>query len=116
MKYISICVLYILLTLIGMTLIKMGGRSSDFYIQILHFIINIKILIGIFFYGLSFLLYTFVISKMQLSITMPLLAAINSCAIVIIGVVIFKEILNLGQVVGIAIVIIGVFVMGFFSK
>ncbi len=116
MKEIAFCVTYMLLSLAGMTFIKMGGHSSIYGIKIFNFIISIKTVIGIFFYGLSFLLYTFVISKMQLSIIIPIITAINTCAIVIIGILIFKEIVNLGQTVGIAIVIVGVFVMGFFSK
>lgn len=116
MKNICICVLYLLLTLTGMTLIKMGGQSLSHGIRISRFSISLMTLVGISLYGLSFLLYTFLISRMQISIVMPLLSAIHSCALVMVGVMIFHEVLNLGQMVGIAIVIVGVFVMGVLSK
>lgn len=116
MKDIFFCIAYMFLSLAGLTFIKMGGQSPVLGFHVWHFVISIKTFIGIFFYGLSFLLYTFVISKMQLSIIIPLLTAINCIAIVIIGITIFKEVINLGQIIGISFVLIGVFVMGLFSK
>ena len=116
MRNIALCAAYLLLSLIGMTLVKMGGRPPVSGIQILHFEVSIKTVIGMFFYGLSFLLYTFLVSRMTISIAMPALAAVSSCAIVVIGVIVFGEKLNAGQVAGIAIVIAGTFVMGIFSK
>lgn len=116
MKNIFFCVAYMILSLSGLTFIKLGGQSHVLGIHIGHFVISLKTFIGIFFYGLSFLLYTFVISRMQLSIIMPLLTAINCIAIVAIGISFFKEVINLGQIIGISIIVIGVFVMGIFSK
>ncbi|MCR4924825.1 MAG: hypothetical protein K5917_00895 [Clostridiales bacterium] len=116
MKNIVECVVYLLLALAGMTLIKMGGRSSGQFIHLLGFSVSLQTIAGMFFYGLSFLLYTFLISKMQLSITIPVLSMVSNCAVVMIGMIVFKEVLKPGQIVGITIMIAGVFIMGFFSK
>lgn len=100
----------------GMTLVKLGGQDKNALIHVNTIVVSYKTLIGIFSYGLSFLIYTFVISRMQISLAIPVLSALNSCAMVIIGIAIFKEQLTHGQMVGIIIVSIGVLIIGVFSR
>lgn len=111
-KDILLCCAYLALTLAGMSFIKLSGQDKNAGITICGMTIGLKFLIGVLFYGLSFLLFTFVISKMQVSLAIPILAAVNSCAMVLIGMVVFGEKLNVGQLIGIGIVVIGVFVLG----
>lgn len=116
-KEIVYLLIYLSLTLIGMTLIKMGASNEgNELFQIAGIAITQKLILGVFCYGLSFLMYTVVISQMQISLAMPIVAAANSVAIVIIGLTIFHEQLKLGQLVGIGIVLIGVLVIGLFSS
>ena len=115
-RTVLVCAAYLLFALVGMTLVKMGGQHPEADIRIGRFIISIKTAVGMFFYGLSFLMYTFLVSRLQISLALPVIAAVNSCAIVAIGVFVFGEQLNSGQLAGIAVVIAGVFVMGVFSR
>ena len=108
------CGVYLIIALIGTTLIKRGG-SEQAIISFSGLYISFKMIIGILFYGVSFLLYVFRISKMQISIVMPVLNALNSAAIVMIGVLLFKEKIVLGQAMGIVVVIFGVVLIGIYS-
>ncbi|SDA69954.1 Multidrug transporter EmrE [Butyrivibrio sp. INlla18] len=108
---------YLAFTLVGMTLIKMGANGKGRVLLELGFMkVTPTLILGILCYGISFLMYTVVISQMQISLAMPIVAAANSIAIVLIGLVIFKEVLNFGQLFGIGVVTIGVFIIGVFSK
>ena len=55
MKSIFIFTIYVLFSLAGLTLIKMGGNSSGYTIKMLQFNVSIKTIAGLFFYGMSFL-------------------------------------------------------------
>lgn len=109
--------IYIFFTLIGLTLIKMGaqGDGKEIY-QIIGFRLTPKLIIGVLCYGISFLLYIVVISQMQISLVIPIAAAINSIGTIIIGLSVFHERLVTGQMVGILIVIIGTLVIGIFGR
>lgn len=110
-------ILYVSIALAGVTLIKMGTQGGGKEIcQIMGFRLTPKLIIGVLCYGISFLLYIVVISQMQISLAIPIAAAINSIGIVIIGLSVFHEHLAVGQTVGIIIVIIGTLVIGIFSK
>ncbi len=85
-KDIIFCLIYLVLTLSGMTLIKMGNQQGgNILFQFGGIFITAKLILGIICYGFSFLFFTFIISKMQISLIIPLVAAINSVCIVIIG-------------------------------
>lgn len=115
-RNILVCAVYLALALIGSCFIKLGAESKGSSITLGGMTLGLKFFIGIFFYGCSFLLYTFVISKMQISLVIPILSALNSCAVVIIGMCLFGEKLNAGQLVGIGIVMCGVFLIGYYTK
>lgn len=116
-KEIVYCIIYLLLTLVGMTMIKIGSQSTDHQLfKIVNVLISPKMVMGIICYGCSFLMYIFIISQMQISLMLPILSALNSVSIVIIGLTVFKETLVPGQLIGIAIIIFGTSVIVFFSK
>lgn len=106
-------VFYIALSCTGLCLMKAGGAAG---ISILNFSVSYKMLAGMLCYGLSFLLYTYIVSKSQISILIPLLSAVNCCIIVAAGRIFFKEAINTGQTMGIAFVIVGTLLIGFFNK
>ncbi len=116
-KELFLILLYVALALIGTTLIKLGGHDEGRNLfQIAGISITQKLIIGVVFYGVSFLMYIVVLTQMQISLALPIASAVNSVAVVIIGLIIFHEQLNLGQMIGIGIVLVGVLVIGLFSK
>lgn len=116
MQRVFICAVYLFFTTMGTTMIKMGGQGSGGGIRLMGYFLPYKLAAGVFCYGLSFLLYTAVISRMQVSLAVPVLSALNVCIAVFIGLAVFKEHLRCGQLAGVGIVILGVFVIGCFSR
>lgn len=108
---------YVLVTLVGLTLIKIGAQGEGKEIlQIAGFRMTPELIAGVLCYGFSFLMYIVVISQMQISLVLPVAGAINSVGIVIIGLTMFHEHLAAGQMVGMALVVIGVLIIGIFSR
>ena len=111
-----LCAVYLFFTTMGTTLIKMGGQDCHNGIALMGYILSYRLLGGIFCYGFSFLLYTVVISRMQVSLAVPILSALNVCIAVSVGLLVFQEQLSYGQLAGVGIVVLGVFVIGCFSR
>lgn len=110
-------IVYVSISLAGLTLIKTGTQGGGKEIcQIMGFRLTPRLIIGVLCYGISFLLYIVVISQMQISLAIPIAAAINSIGVIIIGLMVFHEHLSIGQAAGIMIVIIGTLVIGLFSR
>lgn len=115
-KTIVVGIIYVCLALVGMTLIKMGGQDKTNGVAFGGIIIGVKTILGVLFYGLSFLIYTFVISQMQISLILPILSALNSLGIVVIGRTVFNEQLNVGQFIGVGILLLGIILIGVYTK
>ncbi len=113
---ILVCTLYLLLASVGMILIKSGHNTeSIFIIPFINVSLSIRIIIGILFYGLSFLVFTFYISKLSIGIVLPILSGFNSVIFVVIGYLIFKEHITTGQFAGIALIVTGTVFVGIFK-
>ena len=113
---IIICGLYLFLAIMGMTLIKSGHEmDSLFSIPFINASLSVRTIIGIVFYGLSFLVFTFYVSKLNIGIVVPTISGLNSVAVAIIGYMVFKENITPGQIVGIALIILGTVFVGVFK-
>lgn len=68
-------------------------------------------IIGYFYYMVSFLIYTLIITKFDLSYIVPLLGGIINISTFVIGVLIFQEKATVFSVVGCVFVVAGVFLI-----
>ncbi len=82
-----------------------GGINLDF---ISYVIKNPAIIIGLFFFGLAFIGYSFVLSKMQLSIAYPIMTGAGFLFVSIFSLVLFNESFNLLKIFGILFIFIGI--------
>jgi small multidrug resistance pump len=64
--------------------------------------------IGFILYFCSFIMWTKLLTKFNLSYLVPITGGISTTALVILGCIIFHEKLNIYQIIGIVAVIIGV--------
>lgn len=110
-----IYVLYILFSIGGLFLIKTGGTNTTIILSEKNISMNIdlKMVIGLMIYIISFLLYVWIIKNQNLSYIVPLTAGILNVISVIIGVVVLKEKISYIGVVGILFVIVGIVLMNF---
>lgn len=94
-----------------MILIKLGSSSSA-----IVELVNNKItlhptplnLVGIFLYGTSFFLYTYLVSKNDLGYIIPLTTGIVYVMIFVASFVIFKETFDLQKIIAISLILLGV--------
>ena len=94
-----------------MALGDLNFSFSGIFSAILNALQNAWILIGIFLYGVSFLLWLFIISKIQLNIAYPIIFSLQVILVAVASWLLFKEYLSLWQILGIAFMLVGVFLL-----
>lgn len=72
---------------------------------------NAWLVLGIFLFGTSFILWLFIISKVQLNFVYPITIAAQIILLAIASWLIFHEYLATWQIVGIAVIILGIFLL-----
>lgn len=110
---IILFILYVLLSSSGLILFKLGAGNANIHIHLFGLALNfsVKSIIGIICYGCSFILWMYIVSRMNLTLAMPLSIALVNTLVVIFSLVFLKEKITIIQAVGIFIVIIGVSIM-----
>ncbi len=113
MFYILLTV-YVLSTAGGLILIKLGSAQHaviDFVSNKLSFHPTLLNMLGLFLYGVSFILYTYLISKNELGFIIPLTTALVYILIFIASFVVFNESFTLQKILAITLILIGVILL-----
>jgi drug/metabolite transporter (DMT)-like permease len=109
---------FFLFTCAGMVFIKLGGQSHQhafLTVPIIDFRLSLISLIGFFLYGLSFLLYSSLLTKYELSFLNPVTIGITAILIAICAVIFFHETLTLVKIGGLLLILGGVLLINFFK-
>ena len=109
-----ICAIYLCLSVSGLTFMKLGsleGAKELLTIPIINMKISGLSLIGYTCYIFSFLLYTYIVTKFDLGIIVPLLAGIVNVLVMIVAVFVFKEKFNIYSCIGVCMIIVGIFLI-----
>lgn len=103
-------ILYVLLSSSGLILFKLGTTATNLSITLFSHTIAFswKMILGMFCYGCSFLLWMYIVSKMDLTIATPLSVALVNTLVLVGSCVILKEKISLLQGIGIFLVMLGV--------
>lgn len=114
MQFILV-VIYIILTLSGLVLMKLGGNPGSISMAEgnINFGISPISLIGLICYLCSFLLFTRVVVMFDLSYIMPLVTGIVQVLTLVSAKIIFKEDFTTQGIIGAIIIIIGIIIMNF---
>lgn len=115
-KYL-LTLIYILFTTCGITFMKLGGDSLKLSLS-KEFSLRMgrTTLLGFLFYIVSFLLWQKLLVKYDLSSMVPIVTGISQIIIIIIGYVIFKENVNIQNIIGAITIIVGIIIMTFGKK
>lgn len=100
--------IYIILSSSGLVLFKLGTSNTNILVTILGINISIKMIIGAMCYIFSFVLWLYIVSKMNLTVAMPLSVALVNTLVVVESCLILKEKISIMQGIGIFIIIFGV--------
>ncbi len=113
MKKYLLVLLFLVLTLSGLILMKLGGNAGTMSIESgnLSFSFNIVSLVGLICYILSFLVYTSIIVKFDLSYISPVTSGITQLGSLIAGIILFNENISIKSIIGIGLIIIGIIIM-----
>lgn len=113
MKKNILVVLYVILTILGLVLMKFGGNTGEINIldKCLEFSISFVSLLGFICYIMSFLIFTNIIVKFNLSYIMPVTSGIVQVLTLISGYIIFNEKVTGKGLIGALMVIIGIVIM-----
>lgn len=112
MQFVLICI-YIILTLAGLTLMKLGGNAGTIAVENgnMNFGISLVSLAGLVCYLCSFLLFTRIVVMFDLSYIMPLTTGIVQVLTLVLAKIVFKENFTWQSIIGASLVIIGVLIM-----
>lgn len=105
-----IIALYVVATSSALILLKFGtktGAPVTFLNNKPQFNLNLLVASGVMLYGLSFLVYTYLVSKYDLGYIIPLTTAFVYLIIFTASYFIFKEIFTATKVLGITLIVVG---------
>lgn len=111
---ISLTSLYVIFAVLGSTLLKLGGLEKYkilFSVPFVNINISFVTFIGFICYGISFLLYTVLLNKYDLSFISPLTVALVYIFLMITAFVVFKEPITLMKLGGSGLILTGILLM-----
>ena len=104
--------LYVIFAVLGSTLLKAGAEAHTlFTVPLINLSVSAVTLFGIFSYGLSFILYTILLSRLELSFVSPVTVGLVYVLLMLTAVLIFKEPITAQKISGSLLVLVGVLLM-----
>jgi len=111
---ILLLIAYVISTSGGLTLLKLGTSSGlpiSFVDNALKFNLNPFSIFGILLYGLSFVLYIYLISKFDLGFIIPVTTALVYIVIFTASFLIFHEVFTVLKIVAVSLIVTGVIIL-----
>lgn len=105
---------YAVATSLALIFLKLGTQSGPpvtFSDNKLHFNLGFYVVSGIILYGISFIIYTYLISKYDLGYIIPIATALVYVLIFVASFIIFKEAFTMLKIIGIACILIGLILL-----
>jgi drug/metabolite transporter (DMT)-like permease len=102
--------LYVLATTSALVVLKYGTKAGAIVHKVdgkLQLNFNIYVFLGLTLYGISFILYTFLISKYDLGYIIPLATAFVYISIVIASYFVFHEAFTTFKIIGLILILSG---------
>ena len=96
-----------ILVKIGATNLELNFAGKNLIISLISIMRNLPVMCGIFSYGVSFLMWIKVLSKVELSYAYPMVS-IGYVLIMIFSYFVLKENIGLIRIIGVFFIIIGV--------
>lgn len=105
--------LYVILASSGLILFKLGNINPNLNFKIFSMSIqfSLKTILGILCYGCSFLLWLYIVSRMNLTFAMPLSVALVNTSVIVGSRIFLNEKISFVQGIGIFLIILGVCIM-----
>lgn len=111
--------LYVLTTSSALIVLKLGSKTGAmvaFEGGKLQLNLTLLSIVGTILYGLSFLIYTFLVAKYDLGFIIPLVTGLVYVLIFVFSYFIFNESFSLVKIIAIALIVTGVTLMSMQGK
>jgi len=110
---IALIIVYVILSVSGLVLMKLGGNSGTISIanKELTFGISLISALGFICYICSFLLFTKIVMMFDLSYIVPITTGVVQILTLVASYVVFKDKMSIQSVSGAIMVIIGILIM-----
>lgn len=111
-----ILAIYALTTSLALIFLKLGSKNGAPFLFIDHkLVLNLGFysITGIILYGVSFIIYTYLISKFDLGYVIPIATALVYVAIFTASFFIFNETFTAMKIFAISLIMIGVILLNF---
>lgn len=79
--------------------------------HIMGMIINVRIMSGIFLFGLALISYSWVLGRMNLSVAYPIMTSLGFLIVILFSWAFFQESLSLIQIIGTVLILLGVWMV-----
>jgi drug/metabolite transporter (DMT)-like permease len=104
--------LYVIFAVIGSTLLKAGAEAHTlFTVPLINLPISLTTIIGIVCYGVSFVIYTILLSKLEVSFVSPVTVGLVYVLLMLTAVFFFREPMTAQKITGSVLVLAGVLLM-----
>lgn len=116
MNRIILILFYAITSVAALVFLKFAAKSGppfQFVGNRLHLNLNLMTFCGIFLFGISFTLYTYLISKYDLGYIIPLLTALVYILIFIASYFFFQEAITMGKIFGVVFILGGITLLSF---
>ena len=114
---IVLSTIYALFTVSALVLMRMGGGISIAFLNAsLSLSLPVKVIAGLVFYVLGFVVYVAIIPRLTFTRTFPILNGSVYILIVLSGIFIFREKITIQHLLGIGMILVGALILGFTNQ
>ena len=106
MRFAILIGLYVILNSVAQLLLKQGASAGGGMV-VAGLPINARLVFGVILFGLSFLVWIFILAKENLSFAFPFAVGLGYSTVAALSVFVLKEPLSGSQMTGISLVLVG---------
>ena len=114
-RIIGLIILSAIINSAANVLIKLGSKNmssqKSIYGIFKFFCLNIPLLVGLLFFGLSFIIYAYILSKVNLNIAYPILISICFVMVNLGAFVFFNEKFSILHITGLVVILLGIWII-----
>ncbi len=114
MNFFMLIGIYVVLNSCGQLLIKMGTLEMNGVASV-YDLLNLKLIVGIGLFGMSFLTWIYIVSKNNLSYAFPFAVGLGYVAVILLSLLVLKEKATYLQMTGMSLVWMGIILMSLHS-
>ena len=115
MNTVILIIIFLITSTIGLLLLKSGMKSFDIDFQSVlgnfKIVINLKLIVGLLIYIISFLTWIVILARKELSFIYPIIIGLSYIAITCTAIIILHESLSVAKVMAIILICCGIIIL-----